>query len=429
MYSIECYKQNYITICGPDPISYDGGRTINLTEFLPDYLKDSEQYEFIKMFENFLNTMYNGINGFGIREVKVNDSTSKLFYDLPYDEDTVQSDLRISILEKIARLANLHDPNLIDIEYIQFFAKNMGYDVNINYAEFGTFGTSNLLCKESDKNKYLRFMISNLPNWYNIKSTNNMVKIMLYSFGLVGDIASLYSDGVSWKYDDVGNLITIPDTWYPTSHFVVKVDIDKIIEGDTNFTIENLNKVIRAIISIKPLNEVFKGLIAEINRTAIIKIGGIIRFRKYLYVPSNGASDYWCGPTTTTTEEPTTTTPEPILVSVDFNWRDTNWEADGDYHGSAFHNDQINLMFLEHIDFQGLPVGFVPTSWLWQVHNNSTLEWDIFSTNELPSSVNLNNPNWYISAVTLTYNIRLTESNGLIEATRERLFVMSPPPY
>jgi hypothetical protein len=303
MFSLECYKHDYITICGPDPISFSGtGKLINLTEFLPDYLKESEIFEFVKKFEDFLNTLYSGLNGFYLSENKITDSLSELIYNFPYNENIDHDDIKIGILEKIQRLADLHDPNLIDIEYIQFFAKNMGYDININYAEFGEFGSPSDLCSESDKNRYLRFMVSNLPNWYNIKSTNDMVKIMLYSFGLVGDIATLYSDGVLWKYDDSGDLITIPDSWYPTSHFVVKVDIDRMIDGNQYLTIENLNKVIRAVMGIKPLNEVFKGLIANMIRIATIKIGGIIRFRKYIFVPSNGASDYWN--TTTTTPEP-----------------------------------------------------------------------------------------------------------------------------
>jgi len=289
----EIYKHDYISVCGPDPVNFNQDKKINLTEFLPDYLKDSEVNNFLQVFEDFLNTMYDGIDGFSITETEINSSASKLVYNSPYNEDTIASDLKISILEKIRRLTDLHDPDLIDIEYIQFFAKNMGYDVNINQAEFGEFGSSETTCSEADKNRYLRFMIRNLPNWYNIKSTNDMVKIMLYSFGLVGDIATLYSDGTIFRPDNIGDLSNIPDNWYPTSHFSITVDINKIIDDDTFLNIDNLNKVIRAILSIKPINEVFRGLLAEISITETIKIGANIRFRKYIKVPSNGASDYW----------------------------------------------------------------------------------------------------------------------------------------
>ena len=38
----------------------------------------------------------------------------------------------------------------------------------------------------SDQQKYLRFVVQNLPNWYKIKTTKNCSKVMLYSFGLIG---------------------------------------------------------------------------------------------------------------------------------------------------------------------------------------------------------------------------------------------------
>ena len=37
-----------------------------------------------------------------------------------------------------------------------------------------------------NEDKYLRFIISNLPTWYKIKTTRNSIRIMLFSFGIIG---------------------------------------------------------------------------------------------------------------------------------------------------------------------------------------------------------------------------------------------------
>ena len=73
------------------------------------------------------------------------------------------ADQKISILEKVHRLVELHDPDLIDLEYIQFFANNLGYDIDINRNEVGISGTgnlgggdfgSNIDCEPSDTDEY-----------------------------------------------------------------------------------------------------------------------------------------------------------------------------------------------------------------------------------------------------------------------------------
>ena len=62
----------------------------------------------------------------------------------------------ISIIEKINRLTELHDPDLINLDYIQFFANYLGYDVDINRDE---------LINQDEIEEYLRFVIRNLPTW------------------------------------------------------------------------------------------------------------------------------------------------------------------------------------------------------------------------------------------------------------------------
>jgi len=79
------------------------------------------------------------------------------------------SNVSMSILEKVNRLTELHDPDLIDLEYIQYFANNLGYNVNVNRSQFGNGGTD--ANSEEELNRYLRFMVRNLPSWYKIKTT------------------------------------------------------------------------------------------------------------------------------------------------------------------------------------------------------------------------------------------------------------------
>jgi hypothetical protein len=205
-------KEDYISLCGPSTIRLAPDKLINLVDFLPDYLQETDIYDLIKFYEDFLNEMYSGINGLEMTETAINTSASEIRFSIP--EENLSDDPRISILEKIKRLSELHDPNLIDIEYIQFFAKYLGYNIDINRTEiggFGAFDSDSTVCSAAESEKYMRFVVENFPNWYKIKTTKNMVQIMLYSFGLIGDIAQYYTkpiaqggydeNMVNWKID------------------------------------------------------------------------------------------------------------------------------------------------------------------------------------------------------------------------------------
>jgi hypothetical protein len=304
------YEQNYISMCGPESRRFGDGKLINLTRFLPDYLQETDIFTLTKFFEDYLNTMYSGLCGYQIQQTQLNASASELTFITP--SQNLSADPRISILEKIKRLADLHDPDLIDIEYIQFFAKYLGYNVEITRNEiggFGSFETSATICSASENEKYLRFMVSNLPNWYKIKTTNDMIRIMLYSFGLVGDIVQYYTKPVAqggydqnllnWKPDDNGDLTEIPNDWFPTPHYAVKIDIDQSIKDTPDAT--NLltilmtegDKIIRAMESVRPINDVFHNLMAITTEYADVWVEAITRFSRYILVDPDGYADYW----------------------------------------------------------------------------------------------------------------------------------------
>src|SRR5689334_14453216 len=100
-----------LSSCGPPDMLrlVSGGREINLVEFLPSHLKDSEVNDFTEFFQDFLNSLY--------FEKHFPTSATGL---------EIFNRRKISILEKITRLTELHDPSLVDIEYIQFFANYLG---------------------------------------------------------------------------------------------------------------------------------------------------------------------------------------------------------------------------------------------------------------------------------------------------------------
>jgi hypothetical protein len=248
------------------------GREIDLVNFLPNHLKVGEVGEFVQFFEDFLNNMYYCQN-----EFRGNPETSADQY-------------KISILEKIFRLSYLHDADAIDLEYIQFFANYLGYDINISRGDIGNLANVDLTSVNTigdDPNndiyeselsrRYLRFAIRNLPTWYRIKTTRNAIKVMLFSFGLVGDILTNFTapiedggydnDELKWltyddRYADSSLTSQIPSEWFGTPHFSISVDYDN---SPVNW-FKQLPMIIDAIESIRPINTVLDEISATLKR-------------------------------------------------------------------------------------------------------------------------------------------------------------------
>jgi len=334
-------KEDYITICGPEMLArYGNCREINLTEFIPLYLQGGETEDFTVLFEEFLNNMFDGLCGWQTSADEllitkdwsvssVSSVSAEANRDFTYDisgtsypteaESVEQIELhwptnagydtsaqKISILEKVARLTELHDPDLIDIDYIQFFASNLGYNVNVSRDEIGNSGTNDNFgttefageCSAVDINRYLRFVVRSLPSWYKIKTTNNSIKVMLYSFGLIAELKEYFTDsylpsseGGKWRTDDAGDLSQINNNWFPTPHFLIRVNFDE--SSDVSFDIQRRQKVIRAIESIRPVNAVFKGLEGYVVRQMDLQVGVYMRATRYTVIESNGYSNGW----------------------------------------------------------------------------------------------------------------------------------------
>jgi hypothetical protein len=286
-------------------VRFDESKKINLVNFLPDALQESEIYEFTLMFENFLNEISTGVNGLTIANTEVSANCNASLYSIP-DHD-LESAPKLSILDKINRLTELHDPDLIDINYIQYFAKYLGYDFTISRDQIGQFGTvyDSQYKSDYDSNKWLRFLVSNLPNFYKIKTTKNAIRTALYSFGLIGDIATYYTkdysqDFKNWKLDDQDDLATIKKDWYPTPHFSALINLDKSINRSIPSGMDLLELLIKegegitkAIESLRPANTVFHRLGLYTSESATIWVGGNVRFNRYIRIYDLTPSDYW----------------------------------------------------------------------------------------------------------------------------------------
>ena len=146
----------------------ENDRLINLRNFLPTSFDDTEVSDFVGFFQDFLN------------------------YDLyKHTVNGPATTTDVSILKKIELLYTLRDPDLIDEKFIQYFANQLGYNINYNKSDI-TNVTGDTT--DNDINNYLRQTIRSLPHWYKFKSSNNAISMLMYSFGIVSDILTLWTD-------------------------------------------------------------------------------------------------------------------------------------------------------------------------------------------------------------------------------------------
>jgi hypothetical protein len=258
----------------------------------------------------------------------------------------------ISILEKINRLTQLFDPWLMPIELVQFYAQNLGYDVGLNRDQIPTLLNATEEEKQIESNKYLRFMVSQLPEWYKVKTSRPSLKVMLYSFGLIGDVVYYYTknytDGIStnttddtntqsvmdaiirseygtyremyadicniqsnvnhiketiaddwlltsWNPDSIQEDVSnIPDNYFPTPHFKLWFDMMESM-GSQHFStdLKRNEQMATAIMSIKPLNTVFEGIAGWLRYEATLYMKPCVRYRKQISLSSDVPADNW----------------------------------------------------------------------------------------------------------------------------------------
>lgn len=249
---------NYIFACD--------GRKINLTNYVPNHLafdnngRDSEMMTLTSFFEGYLNTLYTNL-------------------DKPCS---------LGVLEKTNRLRNLHDPDTMELDYIQFFANYLGYNVDVNKSELGGFVSNPNSSAYDDgpdivngeevfneyKKKALRFVVRNLPNWYSIKTTRNAIKTLLLSFGIFGDLLEVYTnDYVSdWVINNIppGTYVSngMTNDRFPTPHMYVSIDINNTSLENIYGSESVLSSVYKSFEAIRPANVVFEGLVGKFDVVA-----------------------------------------------------------------------------------------------------------------------------------------------------------------
>ena len=313
------YKTDYIGTAGIEPIRYTPNRDLNLVNFLPSMYDGTETYQFTQFIGDFLNNLFEGnseidstlsdisvsgnysLNGDGslnpyeyyatVSAISATSATTQNTEQQSLSIPTDQS-MQISLIEKIYRLTELKDPDLIDINNIQYFAQNMGYNLNVYRDEVGNIGSdfgnrapANIYTSATDSNRYLRFMVSNLPNWYKVKTTESAIKVMLYSFGWTGDILYYFTDTYlptgNWLGVTSDNINNVPENYFLTPHFSIRVDLDvKNLSTNLNSSLS----IIRAVQDIQPINTVFRSLIGSTTRYFTKTISMMSRTTRYIRV-------------------------------------------------------------------------------------------------------------------------------------------------
>lgn len=217
----------------------------------------------------------------------------KIFYDhFSYQNANRIDDKRSTVLEKIRSIAYMNDPDVIDYEYIEFIASEMGYNIDLAKEDIEN---NSVLTTKADREEALRMVLKNLPNFYKIKCTKNGLESLLLSFGIVGEIIYLHTIGNEQKQGYVdfidSRLIegfedsqytndskteltkainkgylsnTVISDWFPSPHFRIELDLlEQNLRLDKNkLGIQLINKAVKRT---KPINTVFQGFYGKMS--------------------------------------------------------------------------------------------------------------------------------------------------------------------
>lgn len=208
-------------------------------------------------------------------------------YDAKFDKNSVVSrrnmssdfkgvtDMDYPLVEKFERLTYIKDPNVIDMELIEYLARFMGYDIT---ALSEDIEESTIYRTEEERNMALRRTIQTLPQYYALKSTKAGLEMMLLAFGIVGELVTIWtrqenpygSLNDNDTYDDM-----VPDyelrglqyaemengrisSFVPTPHFSIRVEIEG--NFDNQILPSDERRVTSQITQFKPINTVFDGI-------------------------------------------------------------------------------------------------------------------------------------------------------------------------
>ena len=182
-------------------------------------------------------------------------------------------DMGYPLAERIERLAYLRDPEVLDIDLIEYLARFMGYDITPLADDIRS---SNIYKNSTERENAIRETLAHLPQFYALNGTKPGINMLMATFGLIGELVTMWTStddpyGKLVRQDEVGKYIDADrasgkttNSWVPTPHVMLD-----IIENDNYNSIllgnEELVRMKEQIRRCKPINVVFDGIRVVFN--------------------------------------------------------------------------------------------------------------------------------------------------------------------
>ena len=220
-------------ICGPW-IYGDEGRKYNIVSYVPKYLQDTEFADFIEFFQLYINTLYKGM----------------------------ENNRHISVLEKIARIANFNDISRIEDSLVYLYGKEFGnefdFDVeslqNVNLPMDG-IGFSTRDTKETFD--IIKYVLEQLPAYNRYKGTDMGITYAIKMFGFAAKIINLWTR-IEWPVEENPEFIE-EDSLYTFDRYFLTSRFNLELNSSSNLFktfCENVDMFIDLIKSIKPITKI-----------------------------------------------------------------------------------------------------------------------------------------------------------------------------
>lgn len=211
------------------------GRLYNLKSYVPKYMRGTDYANFIEFFELYLNTVYTNMT----------------------------RGTNISVLEKIAEVADFLDIDKIEDYLVREYARHRGaeYDIdlmtilNMNLGFFNSeaFGSRT----ESDVLDIIKYALKNLPMYNQLKGTEKGMILALRMFSFVCKLIPLWVR-MNPQVEEYPNFYEEDRLYSFTGYFLTSrfnMEFDATNCGFKEFN-DNLDALIKFIKSIKPITKI-----------------------------------------------------------------------------------------------------------------------------------------------------------------------------
>jgi len=224
------------------PIKND--RFINFVDYMPQGLDDFEVREFMQVLQDLHN---------GLLMAKTSGDSEETLQSL-YSHKINTTKTPVSMLKKIELIETMRDPDFVEYDFINDYAKNSGFNIDFFRKMYeGDLG------KQSDGTRYLRNALYEIPNIYTKKTTDQMISSVLYAFGVSCDVVPLatkdYKDDWVEIRDNHAGLEG--NEYYPTGHCYIRINLTKTRRDWTN----HIDFIKNVVNSYKPIGVVIDGFL------------------------------------------------------------------------------------------------------------------------------------------------------------------------